>query len=224
MTRCKQRLVLKNYSPNLFFVKGYLRKLILSFAITSLSLSGAVADEKSKLSRLTQSQLKKLQELTITEKGLGPVEIGMHVDEASRLLGIDIRQTKSQYGGVSCYSYALGVKKFDWTVRFITQDEKIGKIDIYDSAISMRNGLAVGKPMKEAQSIYSEKYKILPAYEWPEKAIAVEGDDGIWLEFTGPLLFKKDTINPPYPVEGINEVIKKVSIGLENIGTVEGCL
>ncbi len=160
----------------------------------------------------------------ITEKGFGPVEIGMHLDEASKALGIDIKQTKFQYGDVQCHSYALGIGEYDWVVRFITRDEMVGKIDVYEPAILMTNGLAVGKPMKDVQSMYVNQYKIYPGHEWPDKSIVITGINGISLEFKGPLLSQQDIQSPIYPIDKVNEVIGSISVGLQGVGTVEGCL
>lgn len=189
-----------------------------------LSYSGVSWGAESSLARLSQDQLNILRRLTITGKGIGPVKIGMHVDEASKLLGIDIKQTKYQYGDVSCHSYALGNNEFDWVIRFLTKDEKIGVIDIYDPAISMLNGLAVGKSMKDVQFKYAKQYIIQPAHEWPDKSIVVESVDGIRVQFTGPLLIEKDVKNPAYPVDKVNELVQKISIGIRGVGSVEGCL
>lgn len=176
------------------------------------------------LLKLTEEQLKMLRGLVIDQNGIGPLKLGMKIEEASVAIGIDITSTPFEYGDYNCHSYALALGEYDWVVRFITKEDKIGKIDIYDPAIEMSNSLSVGKPMKSVLSEFAGQYTIYPDREWPEKQIGIKMANGAVLVFSGPLLEPHDIDNAPYPIDKIKEDIRRISIGIGNVGSIEGCL
>lgn len=160
--------------------------------------------------------------LTVNEFGLGPVRLGSEWKEASAMLGVDTEHQAFHYGDEACSSYAFGRSEDEWDIRVIVEFGKVAKIDIYAGSIATKEGIGVGNLMSEVTQMYAGRYSIAPAYEWPEKTIQVKLKTGAVLEFTGPKLnpgeWRHDPSRQP------KEVVRRFSIGMPGVGSVEGCL
>jgi len=160
--------------------------------------------------------------MSVNDRGLGPVALGSDVPSASKALGVDIPQVSYHYGDVGCTSYALGPSEEEWDIRFIVEYGKIRKIDIFTDAIKTSEGAGVGMPMGKVKNIYSGRYTVEGAHQWPEKTIKVKLPSGASLEFTGPQLDPEEWKGKTAPRP--EEVVRVYSIGFPGAGSVEGCL
>jgi hypothetical protein len=177
---------------------------------------------------LTKNELEKLRTLTINDYGLGDIKLGMTIEQASEILGFDIKKTRFKYGSKTCYSYALSTGEYNRDgVRFLTDGKIIDTIDVHDHLIKTNKGLSIGQPMQAVKDVYGDKLKIFPSYEWPEHDLVKFTKEKALLIFKGPL-FTEKVLKSSYFNESVQKNIKQniriISIGFKKVGGVEGCL
>lgn len=168
----------------------------------------------------TKEQLITLKKLKVHNDGVGNIKLGMSLDDASKILKIDIENTPLQYGDIGCHSYAIGISNNDWIIRFITENNKIGKIDIFVNELKLANGISVGSRSSLIRTIYKGKFHLGGAHDPSMGVITIPLKNDIYLAFR---------VNHTILHEGIgehsaNDQVDSFSIGYKGVGSVEGCL
>lgn len=93
--------------------------------------------------------------MVLTDDGLGPIKIGMTVNQISGILGVDITEVKNQYNEGDCYSYMLGENPLYFgEIRFLVNDGTLGVISVYTDKIETDRGLSTSNTLQEAETIY----------------------------------------------------------------------
>lgn len=162
------------------------------------------------------------ESLQAHEGGVGPVRLKMNVDKASAKLGVDIEKAPYQYGDEECSSCAFGESEYDWNMRFIVSDGKIGKIDVYIDKVRTEDDLGVGSTSEDIFAVYGDRARLRPAHEPSESVLSVKTGNKRYISFTGP--------HPGEVKRGMNETnhppseVSSYSIGVFGVGSVEGCL
>jgi len=163
-----------------------------------------------------------LNNLVVHSKGIGEVELGMSIHEASDKLGIDVWSSPYQYGSQNCYSYALAYSKDDWVIRFIVEDEKIAKIDVFGNTIPTDNDIKIGDTASRVMDLYPGRYKLVGAHDPSMGIIIVPFTDNTGYEFTvDQNEYEEDSYIGKHTPD---DKIINFSVGLMGAGTVEGCL
>ena len=163
-----------------------------------------------------------LNNLVVNSKGIGEVELGMSVHEASEILGIDVWSSPYQYWGFGCHSYALAYSNYDWVVRFIVEDEKITKIGVFSSTNPTDNDIKVGDSASRIMDLYPDKYEFGYAHDPSMGTIVVRLSESTGYEFTvnHAVIDESTHIGKHSP----GDKIISFSVGLIGAGTGQGCL
>lgn len=155
-------------------------------------------------------------------RGLGPVELGMTVAEASKALGLDLAEDAIQYSEGSCSSYALGKSIYEWDLRFTARENRIVRVDIFTERIRTEAGVGIGSAASAIRSAYEGDFRVQPGRAKGESRMQMATDSGAVMEFVG---------RRPGPARGeasgeraAPERVRRYSIGLRDSGANEGCL
>lgn len=96
-----------------------------------------------------------LRDVELLLRRLGPIEWGMSVEEAQKVLGERISGDKDAFGNPLCYYvYAESVPE---GVGFMVEEERIVRVDIDVPGISTRSGISVGDSETELLSTYPQR-------------------------------------------------------------------
>jgi len=164
-------------------------------------------------------ELQRLRDFILSASGLGPITLGMSLDEASERLKIDLRKTPFSYGDESCHSWALGSGENEWLARFITEAGKIGRIDIYGPGIATDKGIHIESSMRDAMNAY-DSGKMFKAHDPSDRVWHVPLTDDTYLAFTGTFT----EVGESWDDEDGPGRIRSISLGQHGVGSVEGCL
>jgi hypothetical protein len=169
----------------------------------------------------TKEQIEPISHLIVHSNGIGEIIFGMTIEEASKVLALDITSTPDQYGSDSCYSYAIS-KSYsnsqDWMIRFITDNSKIVKIDVFSPSILLDNGIHIGNESSRVTQQYGDAVKFGNMHDPSYGSLLIKKSK---IEFVVNKTFDKKTkawIHSP------NDKIIGYSISMPGVGTVEGCL
>ncbi|WED42031.1 hypothetical protein [Legionella cardiaca] len=102
----------------------------------------------------------------LSPQGFGPIKIGMTLDEAAKIQGVQFSGNKPDvYEDESCYSETIkGIKQ----VSFMVSDGKIVRISVSSPTIQTSKGIHVGDSEEKVQSLYGSQLKIEP-HRYEEK-------------------------------------------------------
>lgn len=167
-------------------------------------------------------ELESLNKFTLNGTGIGELKLGMSIHEASEKLGIDIWSSPYQYGSSDCRSYALGDTRNNWVIRFIVENEKIMKIDVFNSAIPTDTGIKVGDSASRIMELYPKSYDWGYAHEASMGTITVHLSNDTEYEFTVDHVVFDDKTHAWQ--RSPSDEIRSMSVGFTGTGTVEGCL
>lgn len=166
--------------------------------------------------------------LKATESGLGDVQVGMTLTQASENFVISFLDATYFYGDTDCASYAFGEGQQgeQWHVRFLVENNILERIDIYTPAIKSVDGFGVDTDMQEVTSYYEGRYSVKMGYDPSDRHIRVPTNVGVALEYTGHGTITIDEGHRArlHPDEVLVGPIRRWSMGNLDAGTVEGCL
>lgn len=121
-------------------------------------------------------------EMTVSPRGLGPIQIGMTMGRVSDLLGVDAKSGKYSYGDYECGSYYLGEGGEYGAIRLLTAHDVVARIDIYVPEIRTENGLGKGSAMTDIQQAFgSAATKRVGHYFDTEILVSLEGTNNKYL-------------------------------------------
>ncbi len=161
-------------------------------------------------------------ELEAHPGGLGPVELGMTVAEASEALGLDLGDDAIQYSDGACSSYALGASIYEWDLRFTARKNTIVRVDIFTDRIKTEAGVGNGSAASAIRAAYDSEFRVQPGRDKGESTMQMVTDAGAVMAFVG---------RRPGPAQGdasgplaAPEKVRRYSVGLRGSGATEGCL
>lgn len=105
----------------------------------------------------TQGSVKLTEKSKLAINGIGPVDIGMTVPQASRAAGVQLVSSSSN-PNATCDSYQLqqGVKG----VSFMVRNGRIARVDIDSSRITTVSGAKIGDSEARIRSLYADQLKV----------------------------------------------------------------
>ena len=103
-------------------------------------------------------QQRPLSSLAVEPDGIGNLEIGMSLDEASRALGYALVRTDEIYGSDSCYFVVP--KNGPRGLLFMIVDGRIARIDVEGDEVSTTRGVRVGDSELTAKLMYLWKLEV----------------------------------------------------------------
>lgn len=154
--------------------------------------------------------------------GLGPLELGMTVAEASEALGLDLAEDAIQYSDGACSSYALGASIYEWDLRFTARENRIVRVDIFTDRIKTEAGVGNGSAASAIRAAYDGEFRVQPGRDKGESKMQMATEAGAVMEFVG---------RRPGPAQGdasgtlaAPQRVRRYSVGLRDSGATEGCL
>jgi hypothetical protein len=100
------------------------------------------------------AQVKLTQESRVATNGMGPVLVGMTVEEASRSAGVRLIQSGGSDG---CYTYRPPQMELKG-VSFMVWKDRIVRVDVFrNSRIATLRGVRVGDSEERVRSLYSKQ-------------------------------------------------------------------
>ena len=89
----------------------------------------------------------------VTLRALGPVRIGMTVDEAASETGVELRRDFGRQSTSTCYFVTAGAALQG--VSIMVLDDRIARIDVDSpSTIATRSGVRIGTPADDLRQVY----------------------------------------------------------------------
>ena len=89
----------------------------------------------------------------VTLRALGPVRIGMTVDEAASETGVELRRDFGKQSTSTCYYVTAGTALRG--VSIMVLDDRIARIDVDSpSTIATRSGVRIGTPVDDLRQVY----------------------------------------------------------------------
>lgn len=122
-----------------------------------------VADDEGTLcleKGLNRAKLNPRSKIAIN--GVGSVDIGMTVKQASQAAGVDLVPMDSN-PHPDCSYYQMDQNPEELGVSFLVSNGRIARIDIEDSRPQTISGAGVGDTEKRVQSIYKQRLRVKPA-------------------------------------------------------------
>lgn len=166
--------------------------------------------------------------LKASESGIGDVQIGMTLSQASENFIVSFLDATYFYGDTDCASYAFGEGQQgeQWHVRFLVENNILERIDVYTPAIKSVDGFGVGTDMQEVTAHYEGRYTVEMGYDPSDRHISVPQSNSLALEYTGHGTFTVDDNHRArmHPDEVLTGPLHRWSMGNLDAGTVEGCL
>lgn len=143
--------------------------------------------------------------------GIGPIRVGMTIDEASKSAGVRLIQIQSgsESQGCSYFKPDLGLDD----VQFMVTQGRISRVDIFNEQITTFSGAKIGDSEKRVMSLYPGQIQVQP-HEYVQ--------DGHYLIF-----IPKDKLDQSYRVvfetDG-NRVTSFRAGKIPEVTAVEGCV
>lgn len=158
----------------------------------------------------TQNTVKLTEQSKLAINGIGPVDLGMTVAEASTAAGVQLVSLGSKPSAVcSEYKPASGLNG----VRFMVAKGKIARIDIDSKAIATVSGAKIGDTESRTKSLYSGQLQVsrLP-----------NSTKGKYLTFV-PKTERDKNLRLMFETDG--QTVRRIRVGkLPEVGFIEGCL
>jgi hypothetical protein len=108
---------------------------------------------------LTAAAAVPLQHQVITFHGIGPVQVGASLADASRAAGEQLVEAKDKPSGVeNCYHVRLQSSP---TLLFMVENDRITRVETRDSRFRTRSGVRVGQSEAEARRIYGKRLEVM---------------------------------------------------------------
>lgn len=98
-----------------------------------------------------------LAAVVLTLTGLGPIRVGMTVEQARRAAGAPLHQAESP--NEDCYYLLV---EGDSSVAFMILDGRVARVDVSDPRHATLSGLHVGDSEERAKQVYAGRYEIEP--------------------------------------------------------------
>lgn len=158
----------------------------------------------------TQNTVKLTEQSKLAINGIGPVDLGMTVAEASTAAGVQLVSLGAKPNAVcSEYKPASGLNG----VRFMVAKGKIARIDIDSKAIATVSGVKIGDTESRAKSLYGGQLQVtrLP-----------NSTKGKYLTFV-PKSERDKNLRLMFETDG--QSVRRIRVGkLPEVGFAEGCL
>ncbi|MGB3494310.1 MAG: hypothetical protein WBA57_16400, partial [Elainellaceae cyanobacterium] len=151
------------------------------------------------------------EETPLDLRGLGPIRVGMTVDEASQRSGVPLISPGAESEPPGClYYHPLGGPR---EVLFMVSNGQIVRVDIQNSMTTTLSGVAVGDTEDRVQSLYPDQIEVLPHKYVP---------GGHYLTFV-PRDGADQDFRVIFETDPERRVVQMRSGRLPEVGYVEGC-
>jgi hypothetical protein len=108
---------------------------------------------------LTAAAATSLQHQVVTFHGIGPVQVGASLGDASRAAGEPLVEAKDKPSGVdNCYHVRL---KSSPTLLFMVENDRITRLETRDSRFRTQSGARVGQSEAEVRRIYGKRLEVM---------------------------------------------------------------
>jgi len=121
--------------------------------LTVLGIGCVVLAEPTPAQPFQIAQVKLTEESRVRTNGIGPVLVGMTVEQASRAAGVQLVQTSSGGEDYGCYYYKPQTGQ-PRGVAFMVRQNRIVRVDIGESSVTTLRGAKVGDTEKWIRSLY----------------------------------------------------------------------